>query len=243
LGAGIIRESLNFTGQVCSQSSLHILNPSLDEEYSHLPDVRTLDGLLDLIAGCTLAILGNVLDFRTYCAPNQSEDDPATKEQQQLWKEFDRNNIPGDERMAICYARGIALAVFRWIRTCCTVKMPDGGIIDDLPSMQMVDLLHSLLTYKSKADKQGLAGAPHCTLRMLMAQVVNVVKCDGLIEKRWGQRTGKPSHSLKLTLDEGCTVQWKDAAPASTSRTSEFFLASVFCETQYIQRNNISKMA
>ena len=57
-----------------------MLNYSSDEEYHQLPDVRTVNGLLDLILGCTLAILGNVLDFRTYCAPNQTEEKVTTKE-------------------------------------------------------------------------------------------------------------------------------------------------------------------
>src|SRR3979490_478406 len=119
-----------------------MLNSFSDDEYSHLPNARTVDGLADLISACTLAILGNVLDFRTYCAPNQAEQHPTTKEQQWLWKKFDRNNIPGDERMAICYARGIALELFRWIRMWCVVKTPEGDIIDDLPSRHMVALLN-----------------------------------------------------------------------------------------------------
>ena len=75
-----------------------------------------------------------MLDFGTYVAPNQAEEEPTTKEQQNLWKMFDQNNIPGDERLAICYSRGLALSVFQWIRKWCTVKKPDGEIIDDLPS-------------------------------------------------------------------------------------------------------------
>jgi hypothetical protein len=96
---------------------LHILNHVSDDEYFHLPDIQNVEGLLDLISGCTPAILGSVLDFKTYSAPNQAEDDPMTKEQQKLWNEFDRNDIPGDECMAICYACGIAVAVFQWIHT------------------------------------------------------------------------------------------------------------------------------
>ena len=67
---------------------------------------------MDLISSCTLAVLGNVLDFRTYSTPNQAEKDPTTRAQLQLWKDFDQNDIPGDERMAICYARGVALTIF-----------------------------------------------------------------------------------------------------------------------------------
>jgi hypothetical protein len=73
------------------------------------------------------------------------------KNKERLWKEFDWNNIPGNERIAIRYAHGIALEVFRWIRTWCIVKNPDGEIIDDLPSKYIVNLLDALLAYKLKA--------------------------------------------------------------------------------------------
>lgn len=125
-------------------------NPFLGNEYAHLPDIQTLQGLLDLISGCTLVVLGNVLDFRTYSAPNQTEEDFTSYAQNRLWKNFDRNDIPGEERMAICYARGVALSVFGWIRDWCIVKAPDGDVIDDLPSMYMVNLLSALLEYKAR---------------------------------------------------------------------------------------------
>ena len=194
-----------------------MLNCLTDKEYFHLPNVQMFDGLLDLISGCTLAILANVLDFRTYSAPHQGEEASMTPVQQRLWKEFDRNDIPGDERRAMCYARGIALNVFHWIRTYCIVKTPDGQIIDDLPSKHVVNLLDALLVYKSKADKRSLKGAPHYTLPKLKVQVLNVIKSDSLVEKLWKERPGEPSSNLRLTLDKGCTVGWKDDMPIRTA--------------------------
>src|SRR6266545_1950929 len=95
--------------------SFHLLINFSDDEHSHLPNVHTFQSLMDLISSCALAVLGNVLDFRIYSAPNQHEDDWTTKAQLQLWTDFNWNDIPGDDCMAICYARGIALAVFEWI--------------------------------------------------------------------------------------------------------------------------------
>ncbi len=180
-----------------------------------------VDGLLDLISGCTLAILGNVLDFRTYCAPNQAEATPTMREQQFLWKKFDRNHIGGEERMAICYTRGVALHVFAWIRKQCIVKTPNGEIMDDLPSKYVVELLDALLAYKLKADKRKLKGASHCTFWMLKAQVSNVVKCDSSVEKLWNERKGESSGNLRMTLDEGCTVEWSDDTPTPIVQTSK----------------------
>jgi hypothetical protein len=189
-----------------------------DEEFLHLPNVQTVDGLLDLIAGCTLVILGNVLDFRTYCAPNQAEEHTTTKEQQHLWNKFDRNDIPAEERIAMCYARGAALELFGWIRKYCIVKNPASEIIVDWPSKYLVNLLRALLVYKEKAEKRQLGGAPHCTLQKLKAQVQNVVNHDPLVATIWEARTYASSENLRLDLDKGCTVQWSDIIPYGTLR-------------------------
>jgi hypothetical protein len=115
----------------------------------HLPDVNTVDGLLDLLSACILAILGNVLDFRTYSAPNQREDEVASEDQMTLMSNYDCNNIPSNERMAICYTRGMALAIFHWVRLNCVVRSPDGKVIKDLPSKYVVQVLNTLLSYKA----------------------------------------------------------------------------------------------
>jgi len=162
-----------------------------------------------------------VLDFRTYSAPNQAEAMPTTNQQRALWKKFDRNNIQGEERMAICYARGIALHVFAWIRNSCVIKTPNGEIMDDLPSKYVVELLGALLAYKSKADMRKLKGAPHCTFWMLKLQVSNVVGCDSSVEKLWKATKGESSGNLLMALDEGCTVEWRDDTPAPIIRSGK----------------------
>jgi hypothetical protein len=224
LGAWVTRGEGDSTGSVNSYFESQTLNHFLDDEYFHLPDTRTVNGLVDWISCCTLAILANVLDFRTYCAPNQTEVEEKTKQQWALWKDCDRNDIPGDERMAMCYARGIALTAFQWIRRWCIVKTPDGEVIDDLPSKQVVQLLDALLVYKSKAEKRKLSGAPHCASWMLKVQALNAVQCDKAVERLWNKRKGKSSDSLRMTLDKGCTVEWRSDMLISSSLAAQGYL-------------------
>jgi hypothetical protein len=121
---------------------------------------------------------------------------------------FDRNNIPPTERIAICYARGMALAVFDWIRSYCVIKDQHGDIVNDLPSKHVVQILNSLLEYKATAVHEKYHGAPHCNATMLKAQVQNVVTCDKAIEKLWKERNRFPSDTLAIPL-EGFKVEWK----------------------------------
>jgi hypothetical protein len=205
-----------------------------DDELDHLPNINTANGLLDLIAGCSLAILGNVLDFRTYSAPNQAEDQRATKEQRSLWKKFDRNNIPGDKRMAICYAHGIALHVFEHIRKFCIVKTPAGTILDDLPSKYMVHVLDARLVYKSRAAQLNLGGAPHCSAAMLQVQVSNVVEVDHSVKVLWKERTCD-TETLGIILDPGCTLEWSHDTPVTHFKSMLLPLCH-YCETHCVQR-------
>jgi hypothetical protein len=195
---GLLLCPFNPQGIIAGSFAFHLLIHFSDDKYSHLPDVRMLQGLLDLISGCTLVVLGNVLDFRTYSAPNQLEGEQTTAEQARLWRNFDWNDIPGDEHMAICYARGVVLTVFDWIRDWCIIKTPDSEVIDDLPSMYMMNLLSALLNYKQNAVVEDLQGAPHCVWWMLLAQVFNVTRCDKCLMKFWDQ--SRKSTSLQINI-------------------------------------------
>jgi hypothetical protein len=223
-GLGILGNSLKKTGKSFVFLLMFSLKNFSDIEYLHLPDFRKVSGLLDLLSACTLAILGNVLDFRTYSAPNQEENGTATTLQKKLMLQYDRNNIPANERMAICHARGVGLAIFEWIRSSLLIKAADGKVIEDLPSRFIVQVLCCLLSYKEKALRRMLKGAPHCTLKLLKAQVENVVKCDPLIEVLWNDKGEEAINSLKYglhyALDQQCTIDGPAEPLASVSAAS-----------------------
>jgi hypothetical protein len=173
----------------------------IDFETLHLPDLATFDGVLNLLSGCILAILGNVLDFRTYSAPNQGEDEAPSDTHIPLMKQYDCNNIPRNERMAICYARGIALSIFEWVRSQFVITGPDGNVVDDLPSLFLVQILKSVVSYKARAVQLELGGAPHCSTTALRKQVANAVKCDRRVDNLWRNSQDICNNSLAFKGD------------------------------------------
>ncbi len=177
--------------------------------FHHLPDVQTLNGLLDLLSLCNLVVLGNVLDFRTYSAPNQGDQQVMTEQQKKTMRLYDRNNISKNERMVICYARGVALSIFCWVRHCASIKNPDGEVVHDLPSALLVQQLNALLTYKAAAMQAKLQGAPHCDTPSLRSQVLNVVQCDDLLKNFWLEKGGVGQDSLVFGSTEGYSVEWQ----------------------------------
>lgn len=179
-----------------------------DPAASHLPDVNSIDGLMNLLSACVLVVLGNVLDFRTYRAPTQEENHKADKNQQILI-DHDINTIPVQERFAICYSRGIALHLMNWIRCFCVITGPRGEIVGDLPSCFLVQIAQTLIEYKSGAFLARLELEANCTLGMLTRQVENVVEVDHQISSLWSKRGSLPSGSLALANQEEYSVKWQ----------------------------------
>ena len=168
-----------------------------------------MDGVLNFVSVAILCLLGNVLDFRTYSAPNQHETTKLSKEQSFLLKEHDVNAIHFKERQGICYVRGVALQALRWISKECIVRDATGATVLDLPLTFTIQILKALLSYKQLATKEGLDGAPHCTCQLLSAQVNNVVECDVDLRRLWSTRSKEPETSLAWAPKEGYSVSWR----------------------------------
>ena len=81
--------------------------------------------MMNLLSACVLVIMGNVLDFRTYWAPTQEENQEVNKNQQILI-DHDFNTIHVNERFAICYSQGIALHLINWIQHFSVITGPGG---------------------------------------------------------------------------------------------------------------------
>jgi hypothetical protein len=184
-----------------------------DPEYPHLPDVETFDGLLDLVSACSLVILGDILDVRTYSAPNQGDDEEISNVQRSLMLKYDQNNIPRNERLAIIYAQGVAFSIFNWVQSHFIVTGPDGDV-DDLPSCFLVQILKTLIKCKQKAMRLQLKGAPHCNTKSLRKQVMNIVECDSCIKNRWANSDDIFDNSLAFQSKDGYFVERKVAGNA-----------------------------
>jgi len=157
-----------------------------DPAASHLPNVKDIDGLMNLLSACMLVILGNVLDFRTYHALSQ-EEYTKVDGNQQILMDNEINTIPVNEQLAICYAHGVALCLVNWIHHCSVITGPGGAIINDLPSCFFVQITQALIKYKEGANNSRLDLEANCMLDMLIKQVSNVVAVDPQISSLWSE--------------------------------------------------------
>ncbi len=94
---------------------------------------------------------GNVLDFRTYTTAANQHAQPLTEAEKQLIMTNDINGIPTNERLAMCYTRGAALHLFRWVRECCIIHGPEGSVVKDLPSRFLIQIGKAMIYYKTKS--------------------------------------------------------------------------------------------
>lgn len=160
---------------------------------------------------CTLAILVNVLDFRTYLGPNQVEGEHPTEHQLYDLQEYDSNNIIWPERMAMSHGRGMALAMLKAITDCCTItNVSNGSVEQNLPLRHLARQMVAIVEFKRNAQAAKLDGAPHCRLSSLIRQIKNVATWNSDLADLY-------NHPNDINLDlsvtsftgqEGYQVQW-----------------------------------
>ncbi len=136
---------------------------------------------------------------------------------------YDCNDIPSNERMAISYARGVALSIFDWVWSHCEVIGPDGNIVVDLPSQFLIQIVKTLINYKVKAMQLKLKGASQCDTRSLWKQVANVLKCDNLLEIMWQNSDSICDNSLEFKNRDGYSVNVKDIPAGSITDSCKRF--------------------
>lgn len=188
---------------------------------------------MNLLSACVLVVLGNVLDFRTYRAPTQEENQKANKNQQILM-DHDFNTIPVNERFAICYSRGVALHLINWIRRFCVITGPGGKNVQDLPSSFFVQIAQTLIKYKSGANISRLELQANCKLDMLTRQIENVVKIDPHFSSLWSERHSLPSDSLALANQNEYSVKWQSDIQLEWSNEGMFNCCICYATTNII---------
>lgn len=162
----------------------------VDTATAHVPHLRNVESLLDLLAVCNLSILSNVLDFETYSYPNQGPDDDNEKttteqevaannakgpksDQIRQMELFDYNSKSPDDRAGCVYVRGLALDLLNWFAANYILLEPCGELVDTY-GVLINNLCHQaymIWVAKKKAVDQGVKGAPHCTLSLLERQL------------------------------------------------------------------------
>ena len=175
----------------------------------HLPNLEGIDGIMNLLSLCVLAILGNVLDFRSYSPASYIQDRPLTKTDKWMITEFDINAIPTNERLAICYTRGAALHLCKWIRACCVIHGPGDCVVDDLPSRFVAQIGKAMIRYKGRVEGKKLEGVTHCSLDLLTSQINNVMESNDEIRKAWTNQVVNSSDSLVLEDQAQYRIEWR----------------------------------
>lgn len=164
-----------------------------------MPDLTTIQGLLDLLSLCNLVILGNVLDHRTYSAPNQDAETEATPRQRNRMDLYDHNAMPSQERDSSVYARGVCIQMLHWCMAHFEIQdSRTGRIIDEnVAASHLVRQAIALQKYKNVATSKGIKGAPHCTPADLDRQIGNALKTYPAAYKIW---TKQREHLEVLSL-------------------------------------------
>lgn len=179
---------------------------TLAPDSGHLPDLKTIDGVLNLLSLCWLVILGNVIDPRTYNPPNRSNSssnlNPANEEDYRKLHEEDFNDIPIHERINMSYARGISYSLVRWLDSHYVIqgltlpfKEHESFAVQFIASESAKFVSFCKLGHSRKLEALGNAD-----LKSVTSQVENVME-NQLMRSAWRDlKTSATSKSLYLGL-------------------------------------------
>ncbi|PPR00997.1 hypothetical protein CVT24_000571 [Panaeolus cyanescens] len=192
----------------------------LESVRSHLPDIKSFSGYLDVLSLCNICIMGNILDFRTYLAPNQDPAEYPSQIQRLALLSFDRNDVPGHERITYCQTRGIARIMLEELNTSYEILDKNKKIIKDFPFRYLADQMQSLCLYKFRAQGKGLEGAPHCSWKDLRRQCANLAEWHPILKEKYAAKPEMSRMCAGMEYMQDYEVRFKRNLQATDNGTS-----------------------
>ena len=151
---------------------------SIDEALDHIPDLTSVESLVDLLTLCNLGILHNVIDSESYthssCIDTAKISDA---EKDQLWN-YDFNASIYHHRRAAIHTRALALELIEWVDKNYYIKPlhADGATVDqrgpklkcgEIARLYLAQQCAALLRYKELAVQKKESGVDNCSTNML----------------------------------------------------------------------------
>lgn len=173
----------------------------------HVPNVLSIDGVVDLFYLVIVIILTNVLHCGTYSKPQTS-----------LHEGEDLSELSFDDRVLFCTCRGMALAMVKWFSLNYTIRISPTSVQprilgpflhDGVISFEQLFwgwlsfFAVSIYRYKEAAEASGHTGTPGCTSGHFKAQLRAVLQLMHPNLQVFDRMTDAPSSGLPTasTLD------------------------------------------
>jgi len=177
----------------------------VDPDRDHVPDLKSVDSLMDVLALSFLGIMSNVLDFRTYRYPERAADEPLTDDENELMKAYDLNAMNRMERTLCMYVRAMGWKIQEWVKRHYALENADGepGNLDSfiMGRGYNAHMICAILQYKLQADLQKVKGAPGCTYERLKSQIDRVVIPNSILGREVEMRLRSKDHTLNMDQD------------------------------------------
>jgi hypothetical protein len=187
----------------------------------HVPDIKSVVSLLDVLTLCFLVIASNFLDPRTYFYPGVSPKDVPSDDDVKRMAIFDLNDMDAVDRRRCSYARGLAWKITRWLDDNFEVYrgvVTEQVSMKNLINMYFASLIRKILDYKSKAQSSKIQGFPNCNHETLEKQIKYCFKGTG-VEAAF-ELVSSPTEDLdyRLPLD----YEIRQRHPTTVNNHSEY---------------------
>jgi len=181
----------------------------------HLPDLLDVESMIDVLTLCNFCILANVLDFRTYSFHGLKESDnpsPRDWDQRNRW---DRNALSWVDREYYVYVRGLALNLIRWISchydaTSLQSQHPVQSFEKNFCGKYLIDQACAILSYKQKAQDEGILTLPHCKFNHVERQIDYVFHGNESLFGDWEMKKPGFHNFTSLACSKSFTITKKN---------------------------------
>jgi len=183
---------------------------ALDPAHNHIPDLKTMDSVVDVIMACVIGIFTNLLDFETYLFPIPEH--TISDEERQQFEQDDFNAMTKIDRMACTYVRGLSWSLLEWLtKNIIVLKNDQDFDLGNMIETYILDLCLALWTYKSRAQAQSVNGVPGCNLESLERQLKRLFMEESPLCSRLQDELGTEREALNFDTI-GYTVQRRETA-------------------------------
>jgi hypothetical protein len=212
--SAIVKNTVDGDGTYFSRKSQKLLKKNVqfaDPSLEHIPNLESMESVMDVIMACAIGIFINVLDMDTY-RPPMSENSISEKNQEEL-RRNDFNAISQINRMSCTYTRGLSWSLLEWLdENLIFVLGRRECVFSEVIETYFVDLCLAIRSYKIQSEKRSNTNTSECKLPSVDHQLTHLFDSESRFHHRLMEEFDNESASMDFDIS-GYAVKRRQHPP------------------------------
>lgn len=185
---------------VTNASSLLLF--AADPSYEHIPNLETMESVMDAVSACAIGIFINILDFETYRFQHTEDED--------YFRRNDLNAMTKNDRMACTYVRGLSWSLLQWLNENLEIQHRKKKCdLFELMETYFVDISLAIRSYKILSDNHSVRDKSGFELESLDHQLTHLFDEDTQFHRRLMKEFNNEATAMDFDTS-GYTVKRRD---------------------------------